>query len=759
MSMKCPLCSLDNDDNSKFCVNCGHRFNAPSGSGGKKIYRIGRAPDNDVVVDDPYVSGHHCEITILDGNNCRISDIGSRNGTFIDNQRITQSTVKLNTMVRLGHHYQFSPSSLVSKQPSSTSPPPEKADLTGKTKITIGRDPTNDIVLSNIRVSRFHARMDKQGTNWVINDLNSRNGTFVNGEQVNQKAVSIKDNITIGGVPLRLNEILYQPQTDWNSNIRFIAHDLTFTVTDKIIVDSVSLSFQPGQFVGLIGPSGCGKTTLMMMLNGYLQPSEGCVRLNSASLYQNPNAFYGQIGYVPQDDIIHRELTVRESLDYTSKLRLGNSINPTERQQQIDGILKVLNIEKIKDVQIGSVENKGISGGQRKRVNMAQELITEPLIYFLDEPTSGLDPRTDTEVMRLLRGIADKGHIVILTTHKIDRLNFSIFSHIIVMGHGGKLAYFGPTADALAYFNVDNPEDIFEVLELENSTALQKRYRNTEYHQKLVKLGAQGVAVCGSPPRKDTYVGGFYQFFVLCSRMLKIKIRDKSNLAILALQAPIIGLIIYFAFLSKDDVNKLPLFFMSLISAIWLGCANASTEIVSERTIFKREQKVNLKIFPYMASKIMILTLFSLVQCLILAALSYRNGIHNFEFGIYYLILCSVSFCAINMGLVISSLVRNSGSAAALVPYSLIPQIIFGGTIILYKDLREVMQLLSGGMLSRRGLEIMLNLHNDEGLYTVTGFNQDNLTDALVIVVVMTVLFIFTTYMILYNSTKKLTGK
>ncbi len=364
------------------------------------------------------------------------------------------------------------------------------------------------------------------------------------GKKLKELKVTPKDVLTIGGIPLNI-EKLFAAEKEIKGDIQIAANNITFRVKDKIIVDDVGLTILPGEFVGLIGPSGAGKTSLMMMMNGVVRPSQGDVFINSQSLYSNFDLFKGQIGYVPQDDIIHRELKVQESFTYTGKLRLDNYSNE-EIATQVDTVLDTLGIEDTRDTLIGSAEKKGISGGQRKRVNLGQELLTEPSVLFLDEPTSGLDPKTDLDVMHLFKGIAAKGKIIILTTHNITKENFDILSHLIVLSKGGKLAYFGEANKAADYFQVDKPYEIFGKLETNEPDHWKEKFSKSPEYKKFVAAREESILetkpteISAPPSRK----ADMKQFLTLTERFFRVKLRDRVSTAILLLQAPIIAILI-----------------------------------------------------------------------------------------------------------------------------------------------------------------------------------------------------------------------
>jgi ABC-type multidrug transport system ATPase subunit/pSer/pThr/pTyr-binding forkhead associated (FHA) protein len=465
--MRCRVCKTENQIDALYCEKCGAKLSfAVENDSAEVIVTFGRANDNKIIINNAKVSSHHGQFRIINGQ-INIEDLGSSNGTYINGKKVIISNLKYGDTLKIGADINFDWNLLnpyLRNQQSGTlqqNASKVVMDKTDKSTITIGRTADNDIVIKNIKVSRNHARVIKFGNEWQIEDLNSSNGTFVNGKKIQDALFTRYDNITIGGVPLDIHSLFIDnEQREITGNVSITAKNVTYNVSNKTIVDDITLPVKPGEFVGLIGPSGAGKTTLMMMMAGVVKPSHGDIYINDLSLFSNYNSFKGQIGYVPQDDIIHRELKVEESFQFTARLRLEHT-SQTDISQQVDAVIKTLDLTDSKDTLIGSVEKKGISGGQRKRVNMGQELITEPSILFLDEPTSGLDPKTDLDVMYLLKSITNKGKIVILTTHNITIENFEILSHVIILTHGGKLAFFGPANKASGYFNVNKPYKIF----------------------------------------------------------------------------------------------------------------------------------------------------------------------------------------------------------------------------------------------------------------------------------------------------------
>ena len=427
--MICPHCKISIEDDALFCTNCGKKietisFDYSQPEDNTEI-TIGRYTTNDITLNSDSVSKHHAKISYRNGN-FFIEDLNSTNGVFVNGAKVTKSSISSSDKINITKNIELKWNDILSafNNKRSIKTPPLPKQQISKSEIKIGRHSDNDIVIDNIKVSRYHARLIKENDNWFIEDLGSSNGTYVNGKKIKKISVSDKDSVLIGGIPLKLEDLL-RKEKKIKGNVNITLDNVSFEINGKKIIDDISLTIQPGEFVGLIGPSGSGKTTLMMLMNGMNAPTSGKILINNQSLHHNFEAFKGQIGYVPQDDIIHRELTVKESLLFTSKLRLQTTFTE-DVDSQVNKVLKTLTLTDAQDVLIGTAEKKGISGGQRKRVNLAQELITEPSILFLDEPTSGLDPKSDNDVMNLLKNISERGKIVLLTTHAITEENFRI---------------------------------------------------------------------------------------------------------------------------------------------------------------------------------------------------------------------------------------------------------------------------------------------------------------------------------------------
>jgi ABC-type multidrug transport system ATPase subunit/pSer/pThr/pTyr-binding forkhead associated (FHA) protein len=643
-----------------------------------------------------------------------------------------------------------------------------------KDTIRIGRTPDNDIVVEHPQVSSKHAALIKRGGQLFLQDLRSANGTFVRNQRIPPGVdvpVSNGERVMIGPRPLIIQVegesaqvVSPDVQGDWGNRplYEIEAWGLVVEVPDrdnpgemKRLLNEVSFKALPGDMIALMGPSGAGKTTLLMTLNGYKPPSGGIVRVNGQDLYEIYDALRGSIGYVPQDDIVHPELTVFEAVKYSARFRLPPDYSEEEIDRQVMNTLSALGLDSLAHLQIGKPEKKVLSGGQRKRVNIALELVTDPVILFLDEPTSGLAADDTTSLITLLSKVAKStGKTIIMTIHQPAKDEYERFNLALILGYGGIPIFYGPTTpDSYKFFgswkekigkpnDVDNPRDMFDMLRLRENTvfdqmkaqnpqvpkvearkvacaAWQQEFQQTRTFQMMYsgsRAVGQGQSQRGIPDSASRTSG---QLRLLLSRYFKIKIRDVGGTAIMLLQAPIIGGLLALVFggqseslpfwcigalqdlkeksgggggdlnailaqMTKTTDHAAAMFFL-VVSAIWFGTSNAAREIVSERAIYLRERMVNLGLVNYVMSKFALLSFFCVIQCTVLLgivffALGFHGGVGAFVMDLGY--LTSVSVCAVALGLLISTSVESSEAAMALTPIALIPQVVLGGMIV-----------------------------------------------------------------------------
>lgn len=754
------------------------------------------------------ISAKHIWIGYDEMGEVIIVDLNSTNGTFIgeSDERIKMAKLKDKDSIRLGKKGVLKFIVEIVKEYGATIPEEryegekvggyegervrrsegEKVIHLTKNIINIGREPDNDIVLDYPQISRHHCRIVQRDGETVIYDLNSTNGTFVNGKRIKEARLKIGDRINLGSHIFWFEKRDFLSSIDYSGRVRLEAHSIKKVIKEKTILEDISFVSFPSEFIGLIGPSGCGKTTLLNIITGYDRNAYGYVAMNDLDLYENYEALRGNIGYVPQDDIIHRSLTVYQSLYYTAKLRLPEDTEEEEIRERVDKVIRELGLDDCKNVRIGDPLKKGISGGQRKRVNLAQELVTEPTCLFLDEPTSGLDGAKEIEVMELLRGIARRGKNIILTTHNIRPHNFETISNVLLL-HKGRLVYYGPGNEVFNYFGFgkDMPEKIFFCLEgkycpkcdtlylnvpkpiancekcgekvYQPPEYWDKRFKESTYYQKFITERMEVKKVSsktGSKPFPKKKAG-IRQWWILTSRYWKIKVSDTASTGVLLLQAPIISFLFALVFRNKPFQELGPLIFMMAIASIWFGATNSCREIVAERSLYLRERMVNLKIPSYVLSKVFILSLFLLFQCFILSAIT-KGMVKELPGNIFTftLVLFFGAIAGCLMGLLISSLLTSTEGAMGLVPITLIPQILFGGTLIPLDELGN-MQFLAYLMISRWTIDGLANIGSIRNILWFKETLRIPTTDLSLDLIVLIILTLFFTIFTFFSLKSK----
>src|SRR5690606_6424743 len=491
------------------------------------------------------------------------------------------------------------------------------------------------------------------------------------------------DSIQIGAFVFRVDAAGTVGVFDSRAQSRVDAARLVRNAGKTTILDGVSLVVPPNEFVGVLGPSGAGKSTLLEALNGMRPADSGSVRINDLDLYRHFDSLKQAVGYVPQEDIIHRELSVYRTLFYIAKLRLSKDVSRAEIRQLIDEVLDVTGLADKRDLPV-----KKLSGGQRKRVSIAVELITKPSVIFLDEPTTGLDPSTEGKIMSLFRQIAESGHTVVMTTHAME--NVRLFDKIVILMKG-KLVFYGRPDEALAYFGAADFPALYDIIEAADAKPdeLRSRFENSRNFAGLIAqpLASATPAAKGSRAGKKLRLGIFgmiRQWLLLSRRYFEVLLKDRLNIFILIAQAPILALMTYLVTTSEQPRDFL--YFVVALVAVWFGTSVSAREIVRERPIYIRERMFNLGILPYLLSKLTVLGIIVAVQCFLffvplkvldLAGLMFMPGE---LFGIpQFSAMLLTAAVGVAAGSLVSALVRTEEMATSLVPLILIPQLLFSG--------------------------------------------------------------------------------
>lgn len=630
---------------------------------------VGRDSSCDIVIEHPLVSRHHFEI-VNAATGAVVRDLGSSNGTFVDGTRIDQLALEGSTLIALGHPTE---GPVVAFTVSS-----DRGPLDGQ---SIGRDPDNDIVVDDLMASRHHAELVVSDGSLEVVDLGSQNGTYVNGTRVSRAPIRLGDVVNIGKSTLVLGPEGLRPAKA-RPGVSYAALDLrVVTPQGKVILDGISFALDEGSFLGVVGPSGSGKSTLVNALTGFRPATEGSVFFSGRDLYTEYEHIRQRIGYVPQDDVLHMELTVGQTLEFAAELRFPSDVSEADREQRIAEVLEELGLVERREVPVAN-----LSGGQRKRVSVALELLTRPSLLILDEPTSGLDPGYERSLMELLANLARAGRTIIVVTHSVQSLH--LCDRILCLAPGGRTAWFGPPDRLTKYFGRADYQEVFRDLSEVDGAEWKARFEQHPDHAAYVVepmsryAAATGPRQAASLPRWEW----FRQFKVLTRRRVASIFADKRTLTLWLGLAVVLGLLLLVA-LPEGELGKLdppllrltsraPLVVLTVVLGVTeLGAFNTIREIVDELPLYRRERAVGLSISAYVASKTVVFGVVTIVQTVILTVLSLarQNGpeeavILGWPFGEMLIVLILSGLAAMALGLLVSAAVDTVDRAMTFLP-------------------------------------------------------------------------------------------
>lgn len=641
---------------------------------------LGRTPDNDVVVNHPLVSRTHLAIEWSDG--WHVVDRGSTNGFFVDGARQSRIRLDRTLHIRLGDAMtgpvvelapqppagptivppsqpvpaQGPPARMPAPGPPSGMPPrfgalpdaPHLAalhqnasavyevpgHLRGRETIslrgvqTIGRTPDNDIVVSDVLASRRHARLSSTPQGLLLEDLDSVNGTFVNGRRVMSHRLSENDVVTIGNSDFVVSGgtlMRGRARSQVAGGLR--VHGVGLTIDGKALLNDISFSAAPGTLTAVIGPSGAGKSTVSKIVAGLNDPTVGAVTFEGRGVHREYEALRSRIGMVPQDDVLHQKLTLRQALRYAAELRLPADLSTADRDRVIDGVLSELQLSEHVDTRVDK-----LSGGQRKRASVAMELLTGPSLLILDEPTSGLDPALDQQVMRTLRRLADAGRVVLVVTHSLTHLD--LCDQVLLLAPGGKTSFCGAPGAVAAEMGTGDWAEIFSFVAARPDQAWAQ-YRHRHPH-----TAALPVAHPPGPAPTPIKAGLLRQTGTVARRQVRLVWADTGYLVVLLLMPIVLGLLTLVIpgdkgfrraptpagdalVPPKDPGEALQILTVLVIGAAFMGTALAVRDLVGERGIFERERAVGLRPGAYLTAKVLVFSLMSIVQVAIMVAITY----------------------------------------------------------------------------------------------------------------------------------------
>lgn len=686
---------------------------------GKDRIYFGRDPDqNDIVISKEVVSRLHGKLKISQGQ-VHFADLGSRNGTYIESRgqsvlvKKSQNYVVLSDgdILRIQGGADHREESVLLLYSRGTQNGKWQRYLLGDKQVHIGRGKDNEIALSHPCVSRHHAVLEKAGSSYCISDTGSKHGILVNGQQVfgscllqERDVIQILDSILV----YTNGQLLYKNS---RQGVRLTVRNMNkFVDKGRQILHEVDCDIESNEFVAIIGGSGAGKTTLMNAISGFDRKKEGEVFFNGISMEKNFPMLKNLIGYVPQQDIIYENLTLKRMLYYTAKMKMPKDTSKQEIEQRIQEALGMVELLEHQNTYI-----RKLSGGQKKRASIAVELLADPSLFFLDEPTSGLDPGTEKKLMQTLGNLAkSQGKTIIMVTHTTQSLD--LCDKVIFMGQGGRLCFCGTTQEARMFFGMDSLVDIYNEITA-RSPIWEEQYKNCVPAQ---KVQAQESVV--EERRKG--VGGIRQMGILMCRYAELIKNDIQRLGMLLLQPVAIALLL--AVVADDKVFEIyestkSILFALCCAGMWIGLFNSIQEICKERVILKREYMSNLRLWAYMLSKYMVQAVLGVIQALLITTvfalavgmpekgLLFPDAFFDVFFTLWLTIMASMA-----LGLVISAMVKTGDKAMTCAPFVLIIQLLFSGILFELKGAGETIAYVTVSKWSVESLGSIANLNELE---------------------------------------------
>lgn len=657
---------------------------------------LGRDPDCDVVVRSPKASRVHGRLRIDPRDGWIFEDTGSSNGSFVAGRRVQRTIISGGLTVWLGHPEVGEEIVVTATDPPGRPLEPEiTLPIVGERQssrrvsgtVRIGRAPSNDIVVDDLRVSRHHAEVIAGPEARIsIVDGNSHNGTFVNGRRVAHGELYNGDVVGVGRHSFQLRDGVLDEYVD-SGRVRFAASGLTFrTPNGQTILDDVGFVLEPSSLLAVVGPAGAGKSTLMKALVGSQPATDGRVCYGGIDFYESYEELRSRIGYVPQDDILHPQLKLRPALQYAADLRFPADSAAAERSRRVDEVLGELGLRERAELQIAK-----LSGGQRKRTNVAQELLTKPSLLLLDEPTTGLDPGLVKSMMELFRQLSDDGRTVIVITHSLQSIE--LCDLVLMLAPGGRTAYVGPPGELLPYFGRTENADVFQDLE-RGDTDWPERFRSHAFHRRYVvgPLAALIPVPNGLPGREPPQALQPWpnQLRTLAHRQVAVLTADWRNFVFLALGVLLPGLAVL-AVVGRGALNPdtaphpdaRMLLLALVVAATSIAAANGLREIVKELPIYRRDRAAGMSIGAYLGSKFLVFGVVTIVQVTVLVAIGTAGSQATLSVrAVIVLSLAMAAIGALALGLLISSLVGTSEKAMALIAVLFVGEWLFSGAAV-----------------------------------------------------------------------------
>jgi ABC-type multidrug transport system ATPase subunit len=745
-------------------------------------YRIGRDDRAEIPLADARVSWEHAVIRAV-GPVWVLEDLGSRNGTFLGSERITRLEITSPYVVHFGHpedgpvlRFEFTAPAAPAPAPDpfqnfgrasepaasdTTFMPGVLRDPTNRLQIqskvtTIGRRPDNDIRIDDLGVSKLHAelRVSPSGQKELI-DLGSHNGTFVNGTRINQIVLKDDDIIAVGHATFRVvgGELIEYFD---DGRATFEAHDLQVVVhdggKDKVLLDGITFPLAERSLMAVIGPAGAGKSTLLNALTGKRPATTGNVFYDFRDLYENYDELRHRIGLVPQESVTHDQLTAQSALGYAAELRFPSDTGSDERNQRVTEVLDELSMTMHANTRIDR-----LSGGQKKRVNIGLELLTRPTLLFLDEPTSPLDPHLKRDMFTQMRTMADpdkdKGQSVIVITHDVESKLIDQCDRLIVLQPGGKMAYFGPPTEGLRYFGREDWADVFQAFADEPERDFAKEYRASP---EFLKYVATPISVrqqrldAGRPEGENVQPkqrSSLNQVFTMARRYRRVMWADRVFMVTTVLMPILLGVLVKATPTPLGlvngkgqqlggNLNAIQVLMILVMSAVLSGTALSIREFIKERDIFERERMAGLSATAYLFSKVIVLTVISVLQTLLVVAVGI-TGLTLPSTGVVipvvilelFLALAVLSVVSMLIGLAISTLVTKGDQTMPILVGVTMVQVALSGGLFSITGALNYASMIAPARWGMAALASTINLNaiQAQAYQSTTGQKADSL--------------------------------
>jgi ABC-type multidrug transport system ATPase subunit len=560
-------------------------------------------------------------------------------------------------------------------------------------EVSVGRTSDCSVCLQHASISRLHCKFIRTGQMVEVEDLDSRFGTFVNGSRIKRTALKIGDSVRIGSSPpYRFGGDSLEPVLD-GSGIALKLADVAVEREGRRLIGGINLTLQPDTFVGVLGPSGAGKSVLLSVLNSTVAPTSGLIQFDDGVPLKDHLAYFrSKLGIVTQDDLVYVDLTVEENLQLAAMVRMPD-VSPESLERRVNAALESVGLLEHRIKRVGV-----LSGGQRKRVSVAVEMLMQPRLLLLDEPTSGLDPGMQSRLMELLRGLARRGVTIVCTTHTLDTINY--FDQVIVLGltgHVASVVYQGDPRSLLSTFNVGSQADLFDKLQelasgnapATTTQAVAKAAPEAEAHAAEAAV-AQRTRMPPPPPPEPGVKRIWQQAKVVWRRTMIGLLRDKASTLLAFGLPPFLAILIILA--QSNQPMSIALLFFSVLVSVWLGLTLTVREIVRERKLYIRDRLAGLHPDGYLLGKFMFAASVTFVQTFLIwfiirliapsiinddAAAKLRDTSIIMGFVILFLTGCGAAM----LGLILSTWCTTERAAITFMPLILLPQVLLSRVI------------------------------------------------------------------------------